>query len=86
MEKLLLRVPEAAALVSISRSKGYELIASGEWPVVRVGRSVRVPVEALRAWVAQLQQEHSGSTYDTADEVPPRQGREPLEERKRRRA
>ncbi len=84
MEKLLLRVPEAAALVSISRSKGYELVASGEWPVVRIGRAVRIPVEALRAWVAQQQAEQVGSTYRRSDEAPQRRRQEPLEERKRR--
>jgi excisionase family DNA binding protein len=60
MEKLLLRVAEAAALVSISRSKGYELVASGQWPVVRIGRAVRVPVDELRAWVARQTREQAG--------------------------
>ncbi len=51
MEKLLLRVPEAAELASVGRTKAYELIASGAWPVVRVGSAVRVPLAGLRAWV-----------------------------------
>jgi len=52
MEKLLLRPVEAAEAIGISRSKIYELLASGELPSVRIGASVRVPVEALRAWIA----------------------------------
>ena len=51
MEKLLLRVSEAAELASVGRTTAYELIASGEWPVVRVGSAVRVPLAGLRAWV-----------------------------------
>ncbi len=51
MEKLLLRVPEAAELTSVGRTTAYQLIASGEWPVVRVGTAVRVPLAGLRAWV-----------------------------------
>jgi len=51
MDKLLLRPAEAAELLSISRSKTYELIATGVLPSVRVGGSVRVPVVQLRAWI-----------------------------------
>jgi len=50
-QKLTVTVPEAAAMVSVGRSTGYELVASGEWPSITIGRSVRVPVDALRAWV-----------------------------------
>ena len=51
MEKLLLRVPEAAEIASVGRTTAYQLIASGAWPVVRVGNAVRVPLAGLRAWV-----------------------------------
>jgi excisionase family DNA binding protein len=53
MERLLLRPVEAAEAIGISRSKIYELLASGDLPSVRIGASVRVPVEALRAWIAE---------------------------------
>lgn len=53
MDRLLLRPVEAAEAIGISRSKIYELLASGELPSVRIGASVRVPVEALRAWIAE---------------------------------
>jgi excisionase family DNA binding protein len=53
MDKLLLRPVEAAEAIGISRSKIYELLASGDLPSVRIGASVRVPVEALRAWIAR---------------------------------
>ncbi len=51
MEKLLLRPAEAAEAIGIGRSKVYELLASGELPSIRIGGSVRVPVDALRAWI-----------------------------------
>ena len=53
MDKLLLRPVEAAEAIGIGRSKVYELIARGELPSVRIGSSVRVPVDALRAWITR---------------------------------
>jgi len=51
-DKLLLSVPAAAALMSVSTATAYQAVADGLWPVVRLGRrGVRVPREALIAWV-----------------------------------
>ena len=50
--KLLLRPAEAADVMGVSRSKAYELISSGTIPSIRIGSSVRVPLDALRAWIA----------------------------------
>ena len=52
-ERLLLRVPEAAELTGLGRSKAYELVANGTWPSVSIGRSVRVPLAGLKLWVEQ---------------------------------
>lgn len=41
-ERTLLRVEEAAWRLGISRSKLYQLIAAGEIPTVRYGRTLRV--------------------------------------------
>lgn len=49
--KLLYRPAEAAEAIGVSKTKAYELIASGEIPSIRIGGSVRVPVDALKAWV-----------------------------------
>lgn len=48
---LLLTVRDAAAALSIGRSTLYELISAGELDVVRIGRSVRIPVAVLAAFV-----------------------------------
>ena len=50
-ERLLVRIPEAANRLGLSRSTVYELIAAGELKVVRYGRAVRVPVSELAGWV-----------------------------------
>ena len=54
-EKLLLRPEEAAELLSIGRSKVYELIGTGELVSVQIGASRRIPVQALVEFVHQLQ-------------------------------
>jgi excisionase family DNA binding protein len=53
VDRLLLKVGEAAEVAAISRSKAYELISEGTWPVIHVGRGLRVPVAALREWIEQ---------------------------------
>jgi excisionase family DNA binding protein len=50
MEKLFVKPSEAADALGLGRSKTYQLIASGTLPSVRIGKSIRVPVEALRRW------------------------------------
>jgi excisionase family DNA binding protein len=50
-EKLLLKPAEAGEALGISRARAYELIAAGVIPSIRIGSSIRVPAEALRAWV-----------------------------------
>ena len=48
---LLLGVRDAAQVLGIGRSTLYELIAAGGIEVVHIGRSARVPVVALQAFV-----------------------------------
>lgn len=50
MEKLFAKPAEAANALGIGRSKTYALIALGVLPSVRIGKSVRVPIAALREW------------------------------------
>lgn len=49
--RLLIRVAEAAERLSIARSKAYLMAQAGDLPVVRLGKSIRVPVDELDAWV-----------------------------------
>jgi excisionase family DNA binding protein len=57
MEKLLLSPAEAAAHLSIGRSKVYELMRLGELRSVKIGASRRIPQAALADFIAALAQE-----------------------------
>lgn len=46
-----LKVPEVAEELRIARSRTYELVADGEIPAVRIGRSVRVSRKELDRWL-----------------------------------
>lgn len=50
--KALLTVPEAARRLSLGRATAYRMVQMGELPSVRIGRAVRVPAQALAAWIA----------------------------------
>jgi len=54
MTRLLLTVPEAAKALAISRSKLYELLASGVVASIRIDGSRRIPLIALEEYIAQL--------------------------------
>jgi excisionase family DNA binding protein len=53
IEKLLLKPSEVFSAIGVSRAKGYAMLAAGELPSIRIGRSVRVPLVDLRVWVEQ---------------------------------
>ncbi len=56
-QQLLLTIPQTAKCLGISRSMVYCLIARRKGlPVIRLGRSVRVPFASLRKWIEE--QEH----------------------------
>ena len=46
-----LKVPEVAEELQIARSRAYELVADGEIPAVKIGRSVRVSRKELDHWL-----------------------------------
>jgi excisionase family DNA binding protein len=52
---LLLSPTEAYQQLGVSRSKLWELLASGELPSVKIGRSRRIKRDALLAYVAALE-------------------------------
>ena len=54
MEKLLLSPEEAAEILGVRRSCVYDLMRKRELLSVRIGKSRRVPVTALRAYVERL--------------------------------
>ncbi|MGQ0842977.1 MAG: excisionase family DNA-binding protein [Sporichthyaceae bacterium] len=54
VERMLLTVEEAAAVLGIGRSLMFELIGNGVVDTVRVGRLRRIRPDALRAYVDSL--------------------------------
>ncbi len=62
MEPLLLKAEDVAKLLGLGRSKVFAMLAIGELPVIRIGRSVRVPRAALEDWIAERTQHASGRT------------------------
>jgi excisionase family DNA binding protein len=51
MAPLLLKAGQVAQLLGLGRSTVFALLAAGELPVIRIGRSVRVPRVALEHWI-----------------------------------
>lgn len=47
-----LTVAEVADVMRVSKMTVYRLVHAGELPAVRVGKSYRVPQEALQAYLA----------------------------------
>jgi excisionase family DNA binding protein len=56
MEKLLCTTREAAEALGIGRSKVYELMYAGVLASVKIGRSRRIPAEALLECVEALKE------------------------------
>lgn len=54
MESLLYKPEVAASALGIGRSKIFELFADGQIETVQIGRSRRVPADALVAYVERL--------------------------------
>ncbi len=50
-EQKVLRIEDVMSILGVSRWTAYELIRRGELPVLRVGRVVRIPRQALDAWI-----------------------------------
>ena len=51
MEKMLLNVEEMAQVLGIGRSKAYELVHSAGFPMIRIGRTMRIPKAQLEIWI-----------------------------------
>ncbi len=52
-QALLLRIPDAAALLSVGRTTLYKLINQDELAVVHIGRAARIPIAEVHAFVTR---------------------------------
>jgi len=60
--RLLYRPEEAAAALSLGRSKVFELMADGRLKSVQIGRARRITSAALQEYVTNLAVEETRST------------------------
>ena len=54
MDNLLMKIPEVAENLGLSRAKVYELMAAGDLPSVKIGGCRRVRAADLIAYVESL--------------------------------
>lgn len=48
---LVYTVAEVQKLLKISRTMAYELVNSGEFDVIRIGRAMRIPAKSFHEWL-----------------------------------
>lgn len=51
MEKTTMSVQELSAQMGISLPKAYELVKSEDFPSVRIGTRILIPVDVFREWL-----------------------------------
>ncbi|NSW83598.1 MAG: helix-turn-helix domain-containing protein [Syntrophothermus sp.] len=56
MEPWLLRPADIQKLLGLSRTEVYRLVHRKDFPVIRFGKAIRVPADALRDWLKQQAQ------------------------------
>lgn len=63
--RILLKPTEVAEALGCGRTAAYELLNSGEVPIVRLGRSLRVALDDLNEWVERQKErpERSGPPW-----------------------
>jgi excisionase family DNA binding protein len=54
MDQLLYTIAQCCRMAAIGRTKFYELVASGEIPVRKIGKKTLVAASDLRDWVERL--------------------------------
>jgi excisionase family DNA binding protein len=53
LESLVYDVPEAGALIGLTRNGSYRAAANGELPTIRIGRLLKVPKAAFHQMLEQ---------------------------------
>ena len=50
-EKITLTVPEVAKILRIGRASAYELAKQPGFPVIKIGKQLRIPSGQLEIWL-----------------------------------
>lgn len=53
MERCTMSVDEMAKALGVSRPTAYQLANSADFPVIRIGRRIRIPVAGLERWIEE---------------------------------
>lgn len=59
-EKLTMSIAECAAELGVCEKTVYTLSHRLDFPVVRIGRRIRISREGLKTWVQKQQQDNMG--------------------------
>lgn len=59
-ERLVVTVPEAAAILGIGRNAAYNAVAERQIPFIRIGNSIRIPVSGLKELLGLVASGKSG--------------------------
>ena len=54
LENELITVPEMAKILKISRSKAYDLIKQKDFPIIRIGKCIRINQNLLLNWLHNI--------------------------------
>jgi excisionase family DNA binding protein len=49
---MILSIREAAAHLGVGRNRVYELVARGQLPHLRIGKTIRIPTQPLAEWIS----------------------------------
>jgi excisionase family DNA binding protein len=61
MDRALLSIPEAGEALHLGETKVKELVARGDLLSVKIGKSRRIPVSAIQAYIERLVSESCAS-------------------------
>ena len=50
-ERLTYTVPEMAKALNIGKNKAYQLVKTEGFPVIYIGSTIRIPIDALHKWI-----------------------------------
>ncbi len=64
IEPLLITVADASRCLGLSRATVYNLIARKSIPTIRIGRAVRISLQALRQFVSEREAEMNAAQAD----------------------
>jgi len=65
MDQLLYTIAQCCRLAAIGRTKFYELVASGEIPIRKVGKKTLVAAVDLKRWAERLPEVKSSEPTNT---------------------